>query len=58
MNPALRDTLVSRTKIIRFLRSFLEERDFMEVETPILGNSVGKVIGRSGKGDRTEWERR
>ncbi|XP_023330626.1 lysine--tRNA ligase [Eurytemora carolleeae] len=40
-NPELRRTLVSRSNIIKFIRHFLEEREFMEVETPILGNAVG-----------------
>jgi len=40
-NPNLRETLVTRSKIIRFIRRYLEGKDFLEVETPILGNSVG-----------------
>jgi len=41
LNPELRTTLVNRSKIISFIRRFLEARQFLEVETPILANSAG-----------------
>jgi len=40
-NQSLRDTLVARSKIIKLIRRFLEERDFMEVETPVLDGRIG-----------------
>ncbi|HUV30638.1 MAG TPA: lysine--tRNA ligase [Acidobacteriota bacterium] len=36
VNPEVRETFLMRTKIIRTLRDFLNEKGFMEVETPIL----------------------
>ena len=36
MNKEVRDTFVMRSKIIDFLRSFLNEKGFLEVDTPIL----------------------
>jgi lysyl-tRNA synthetase class 2 len=36
VNREVRDTFVKRSQLIGFLRRFLEERDFLEVETPIL----------------------
>ncbi len=36
VNPDVKDTFVKRSKILRELRSFLDNRGFLEVDTPIL----------------------
>jgi len=36
MNPEVRDLFVKRSRIIQAVRSFLLERDFLEVETPMM----------------------
>lgn len=36
VNPEVRQTFIQRTKIIQALRRFLDERGFLEVETPTL----------------------
>jgi lysyl-tRNA synthetase class 2 len=36
MSPETRKVFQARTRIIKFIRKFLDERGFMEVETPIL----------------------
>ena len=36
MNESVRDTFVMRSKIINFLRTFLNSKGFLEVDTPIL----------------------
>lgn len=36
VNPEVKETFINRSKIITGIRSFLADRDFMEVETPIL----------------------
>ena len=36
VNPEVRDVFRTRTKIVRALQSFLDERGFIEVETPVL----------------------
>jgi len=41
INQQLRSTLVTRSKIIQQFRTFLQERGFIEVETPILATSIG-----------------
>ncbi len=38
--PNMRDTLVLRHRVVKFIRDFLDERDFLEVETPILIKST------------------
>lgn len=36
VNPAVRDIFFTRSKVVRFLRSYLDRDGFLEVETPIL----------------------
>ncbi len=36
VNPEVRDVFKKRGQIIRFIREYLEERDYMEVETPMM----------------------
>ena len=36
VNPHVRETFIKRTKIIRGIRSFLDDLGFLEVETPVL----------------------
>ena len=40
VNPEVKDTFVKRSKIIKELRKILDEKGFMEVETPILNTIV------------------
>jgi len=40
-SPTVRNIFTTRSKIIRTMRNIFDEEGFMEVETPILGNSYG-----------------
>ena len=46
VNKNSRDVIIMRSKVIKYIRNFLENRDFMEVETPILGASIGGATAR------------
>ena len=46
VNPEVRDTFVKRSQIISALRTFLESRGFMEVETPVLHTQAGGAAAR------------
>lgn len=45
-NPEVAEQLKIRSRIVRFIRSYLEENGFMEVETPILQNIYGGAEAR------------
>lgn len=46
MNPEVKDTFVKRSQIIKEIRNFLDGRDFMEVETPMLVSNAGGAAAR------------
>ena len=41
MNPASKDTLIKRTKIIKLIRFFFDELNYLEVDTPVLQSYLG-----------------
>ena len=46
MNPEVKETFIKRSKIIKEIRNFLDGRDFMEVETPMLVSNAGGAAAR------------
>lgn len=46
VNPEVKDTFVLRSKIIKAMRTFLDERDFLEVETPMMHPIAGGAAAR------------
>jgi len=46
VNKEVRELFRARSKIIRSIQSFLDSRDFIEVETPILSDVVGGAAAR------------
>jgi len=46
MNEPTRDTFQTRTKIVSYIRNFLIERDFLEVETPMMQVVPGGATAR------------
>jgi lysyl-tRNA synthetase, class II len=45
-NPAVKETFLRRTELVRFLRSFLDARGFVEVETPMMHPLVSGAAAR------------
>ncbi len=46
MNADVKETFVKRSKIISSIRKFLDAKDFMEVETPMLVSNAGGAAAR------------
>ncbi len=46
MNADVKETFIKRSKIISSIRRFLDERGFMEVETPMLVSNAGGASAR------------
>ena len=46
MNAEVKDTFIKRSRIIKEIRNFLDDRGFMEVETPMLVSNAGGAAAR------------
>lgn len=46
VSPDVRNTFVSRSKIISFMRRYLDHRGFLEVETPVMSPIAGGAAAR------------
>jgi lysyl-tRNA synthetase, class II len=46
MNPEVKDTFITRSRIIKEMRNFLDKQDFLEVETPVLHPLAGGASAR------------
>ena len=45
-NPEVMETFLKRVKIIKYIRRFLDERGFVEVETPMMQSIPGGAVAR------------
>ena len=46
MNPEVKDVFIKRSKIISAIRRYLNDRDFLEVETPFIVDNAGGAAAR------------
>lgn len=46
MNPEVRKTFITRSRIISAIRRYMDARDFLEVDTPILNTIAGGAAAR------------
>ncbi|MGC4378633.1 lysine--tRNA ligase [Fictibacillus sp. Mic-4] len=46
MNPEVKDTFISRSKIIRAMRRYLDDQGYLEVETPTMHSIPGGAAAR------------
>ena len=46
VNTAVRNTFITRSKIVKSVRRFLDDRGFLEVDTPLLNTIVGGANAR------------
>ena len=46
VNPNVKDTFIKRSKIISTIRKFLDTKNFIEVETPMLVSNAGAAAAR------------
>jgi len=49
VNPKVREVFETRSRIIRFIRTFLHDRDFLEVETPMMQPMAGGAMAKPFK---------
>ncbi len=49
VNPQVKDVFQKRSRIIQLIRRFMEERDFLEVETPMMQPRAGGAVARPFK---------
>ena len=49
VNPTVKDTFIKRTKLTNSMRNFLNEKEYLEVETPILQPLYGGASARPFK---------
>ena len=55
VNPKVRETFVQRTQLVQAMRNYLNDKGYLEVETPILQPLYGGAAARPFKRTTTRW---
>jgi len=46
VNPQVKETFIARSKIVKYIREYLDEQGYLEVETPILHSTAGGATAK------------
>ncbi|PVH94702.1 lysyl-tRNA synthetase [Periconia macrospinosa] len=49
MNDSTRETFITRSKIVKYVRKYFDDRDFLEVQTPMMNKIAGGATARPFK---------
>ncbi|KAL5115261.1 lysyl-tRNA synthetase [Pleosporales sp. CAS-2024a] len=49
MNDSTRNTFITRTKIVKYIRKYLDDRGFLEVQTPMMNKIAGGATAKPFK---------
>jgi len=49
MNDSTRNTFFTRSKVVKYVRKYLDERDFLEVQTPMMNKIAGGATAKPFK---------
>jgi len=58
LHPRGQDIIRLRSHIIKYLRQFLENDEYVEVQTPIIADTAGGAVARPFQTDATEFQHR